>query len=88
MKKGKTCYSSSCLSTYHFIICNITCDYKYTFIILEDSLRTFALLQLQMLSNLRTDTLVNREEKMAHATLYEITFTPSDHVHMTYKTNQ
>lgn len=25
---------------------------------------------------------------MAHATLYEITFTPSDHVHMTYKTNQ
>jgi hypothetical protein len=29
--KSKTCYSSLCFNTYHFILCNISCDYKHTF---------------------------------------------------------
>jgi hypothetical protein len=29
--KGRTCYHLLCLSTYHFILCNITSDYRHTF---------------------------------------------------------
>lgn len=75
-----------------------TCDYKDTFGILEDSLTKFVLLQLRMFRNPMGYTFVDREGKSPNActvllfigvaqrtTLYDITSTPLNPIHMIYR---